>query len=144
VSNFQSTSYEPVIGLEIHAQLQTDSKIFASDPVRFGQEANTLISPISLGHPGTLPKLNKRAVEFAIKMGLALGSEISPNQYFDRKNYFYPDLPKGYQITQDKTPICIGGGINVHLKEGSKYLELRSPFPKFGQFKKHQKKFLIS
>jgi len=123
VSNFQSTSYEPVIGLEIHAQLQTASKIFASDPVRFGQEANTLISPISLGHPGTLPKLNKRAVEFAIKMGLALGSEISPNQYFDRKNYFYPDLPKGYQITQDKTPICIGGGINVHLKEGSKYLE---------------------
>lgn len=123
MSNFQSTSYEPVIGLEIHAQLQTDSKIFASDPVRFGQEANTLISPISLGHPGTLPKLNKRAVEFAIKMGLALGSEISPNQYFDRKNYFYPDLPKGYQITQDKTPICIGGGINVHLKEGFKYLE---------------------
>lgn len=123
MSNFQSTSYEPVIGLEIHAQLQTDSKIFASDPVRFGQDANTLISAISLGHPGTLPKLNKRAVEFAIKMGLALGSEISPNQYFDRKNYFYPDLPKGYQITQDKTPICIGGGINVHLKEGSKFLE---------------------
>ena len=123
MSNFQSTSYEPVIGLEIHAQLQTDSKIFASDPVRFGQEANTLISAISLGHPGTLPKLNKRAVEFAIKMGLALGSKIAPNQYFDRKNYFYPDLPKGYQITQDKTPICIGGGIHVHLKEGSKYLE---------------------
>ena len=121
MSNFQSTSYEPVIGLEIHAQLQTDSKIFASDPVRFGQEANTLISAISLGHPGTLPKLNKRAVEFAIKMGLALGSKIAPNQYFDRKNYFYPDLPKGYQITQDKTPICIGGGIHVHLKEGSEF-----------------------
>ena len=115
-----SISYQPVIGLEIHAQLQTNSKIFASDPVLFGQEANTLISPISLGHPGTLPKLNKKVVEFAIKMGLAIGSKIAPNQYFDRKNYFYPDLPKGYQITQDKTPICMGGSILVHLKEGDK------------------------
>lgn len=115
-----SISYQPVIGLEIHAQLQTNSKIFASDPVLFGQEANTLISPISLGHPGTLPKLNKKVVEFAIKMGLAIGSKIAPKQYFDRKNYFYPDLPKGYQITQDKTPICMGGSILVHLKEGDK------------------------
>lgn len=122
MSNFPSTIYQPVIGLEIHAQLQTNSKIFASDTVSFGQAPNTLISPISLGHPGTLPKLNKMAVEFAIKLGLALGSEISPTQYFDRKNYFYPDLPKGYQVTQDKTPICIGGGIDVHLKEGSKYV----------------------
>jgi aspartyl-tRNA(Asn)/glutamyl-tRNA(Gln) amidotransferase subunit B len=118
-----SITYQPVIGLEIHAQLQTNSKIFASDPVLFGQEANTLISPISLGHPGTLPKLNKKVVEYAIKMGLALGSEIAPKQYFDRKNYFYPDLPKGYQITQDKTPICIGGSIVVHLKEGDKKME---------------------
>ncbi len=122
MSNFPSTIYQPVIGLEIHAQLQTNSKIFASDPVSFGQAPNTLISAISLGHPGTLPKLNKMAVEFAIKLGLALGSEISPTQYFDRKNYFYPDLPKGYQVTQDKTPICIGGGIDVHLKEGPKYV----------------------
>lgn len=122
MSNFPSTIYQPVIGLEIHAQLQTNSKIFASDPVNFGQAPNTLISAISLGHPGTLPKLNKKAVEFAIKLGLALGSEISPAQYFDRKNYFYPDLPKGYQVTQDKTPICIGGGINVHLKDGPKYV----------------------
>ena len=118
-----SITYQPVIGLEIHAQLQTNSKIFASDPVLFGQEANTLISPISLGHPGTLPKLNKKVVEYAIKMGLALGSEIAPKQYFDRKNYFYPDLPKGYQITQDKTPICVGGSILVHLKEGDKRME---------------------
>lgn len=117
-----SISYQPVIGLEIHAQLQTNSKIFASDPVLFGQEANTLISPISLGHPGTLPKLNKKVVEYAIKMGLAIGSTIAPKQYFDRKNYFYPDLPKGYQITQDKTPICIGGSVLVHLKEGDKRL----------------------
>ena len=118
-----SISYQPVIGLEIHAQLQTNSKIFASDPVLFGQEANTLISPISLGHPGTLPKLNKKVVEYAIKMGLAIGSTIAPKQYFDRKNYFYPDLPKGYQITQDKTPICVGGSILVHLKEGEKKME---------------------
>ena len=122
MSTFQSSIYEPVIGLEIHAQLQTDSKIFASDPVRFGQDANTLISPITLGHPGTLPHLNKKAVEFAIKMGFALGSEIARWQNFDRKNYFYPDLPKGYQITQDKTPICIGGSIQVHLAEGLKVL----------------------
>ena len=122
MSTFQSSTYEPVIGLEIHAQLQTDSKIFASDPVRFGQEANTLISPITLGHPGTLPHLNKIAVEFAIKMGFALGCEIARWQNFDRKNYFYPDLPKGYQITQDKTPICLGGSIQVHLTEGIKTL----------------------
>lgn len=114
--------YQPVIGLEIHAQLQTNSKIFASDPVLFGQNPNTLISAITLGHPGTLPKLNIRAVEFAIKMGLALGSKIASWQNFDRKNYFYPDLPKGYQITQDKTPICLGGSIMVHLKSGDKVL----------------------
>jgi aspartyl-tRNA(Asn)/glutamyl-tRNA(Gln) amidotransferase subunit B len=122
VSTYHSAIYEPIIGLEIHAQLQTNSKIFASDRVLFGQEANSLISPITLGHPGTLPHLNKRAVEFAIKMGLALGSEISRWQNFDRKNYFYPDLPKGYQITQDKTPICIGGAIPVRLAAGSKSL----------------------
>jgi aspartyl-tRNA(Asn)/glutamyl-tRNA(Gln) amidotransferase subunit B len=118
-----SISYQPVIGLEIHAQLQTKSKIFASDPVFFGQEPNTLISPISLGHPGTLPFLNKKVVEFAIKMGLAMGSTIATKQHFDRKNYFYPDLPKGYQITQDKTPICLGGSVLVHLKAGDKRME---------------------
>ncbi|MHA8058110.1 Asp-tRNA(Asn)/Glu-tRNA(Gln) amidotransferase subunit GatB [Aquirufa nivalisilvae] len=122
MSTFQSTIYQPVIGLEIHAQLQTDSKIFASDAVRFGREANTLISPISLGHPGTLPFLNKKVLEYAIKMGIAIGSEINEWQYFDRKNYFYPDLPKGYQITQDKTPICIGGKIKVKLKAEEKYI----------------------
>ncbi len=123
MSKFKNSDYQAVIGLEIHIQLQTDSKIFASDPVRFGAQPNTLISPISLGHPGTLPKLNKNAVNFAIRMGIALGSKINPYQYFDRKNYFYPDLPKGYQITQDKTPICLGGGIEVKLKEGKHRLE---------------------
>jgi len=122
VSTNSPIVYQPVIGLEIHAQLQTNSKIFASDPVLFGQNPNTLISAITLGHPGTLPKLNIRAVEFAIKMGLALGSKIASWQNFDRKNYFYPDLPKGYQITQDKTPICLGGSIMVHIKSGDKVL----------------------
>lgn len=112
--------YEVVIGLEVHAQLQTESKIFAADAASFGASPNTHISPITLGHPGTLPKLNRRAVEFAMKMGLACNSQITENQYFDRKNYFYPDLPKGYQITQDKTPICMGGGVKVKLLTGEK------------------------
>jgi aspartyl-tRNA(Asn)/glutamyl-tRNA(Gln) amidotransferase subunit B len=112
--------YEIVIGLEVHAQLQTESKIFAADAASFGGLPNTHISPITLGHPGTLPKLNKKAVEFAMKMGLACNSQITENQYFDRKNYFYPDLPKGYQITQDKTPICVGGGVKVKLSTGEK------------------------
>jgi aspartyl-tRNA(Asn)/glutamyl-tRNA(Gln) amidotransferase subunit B len=112
--------YEVVIGLEVHAQLQTESKIFAADAASFGGLPNTHISPITLGHPGTLPKLNRKAVEYAIKMGLACNSQITENQYFDRKNYFYPDLPKGYQITQDKTPICMGGGVKVKLSTGEK------------------------
>ena len=112
--------YEIVIGLEVHAQLQTEYKIFAADTASFGGLPNTHISPITLGHPGTLPKLNRRAVEFAMKMGLACNSQITENQYFDRKNYFYPDLPKGYQITQDKTPICMGGGVKVKLSTGEK------------------------
>ncbi len=108
--------YQPVIGLEIHAQLLTESKIYTSDSSAYGGAPNTHVGVISLAHPGTLPKLNKRVVEQAIKMGLACHSEISRNQIFDRKNYFYPDLPKGYQITQDRTPICVGGYVSVSNK----------------------------
>ncbi|HCM77802.1 MAG TPA: Asp-tRNA(Asn)/Glu-tRNA(Gln) amidotransferase GatCAB subunit B, partial [Cytophagales bacterium] len=108
--------YQPVIGLEVHAQLQTSSKIYNSDAAAYGGAPNTQVGVISLAHPGTLPKLNKRVVEQAIKMGLACHSEISRYQIFDRKNYFYPDLPKGYQLTQDRTPICIGGFIKVNVK----------------------------
>jgi len=115
--------YEIVIGLEVHCQLSTESKIFASDSNRFGSEPNTNISVITLGHPGVLPKLNKKAVEYAIRMGLACGCEITRNNYFDRKNYFYPDLPKGYQVSQDKFPICKGGGVTVRLKDGKQYQE---------------------
>lgn len=113
----QTTQYEAVIGLEVHCQLQTNSKIFAADANVFGGEPNTNISVITLAHPGTLPKLNRRAVEFAIKMGLACGCEITRRNIFARKNYFYPDLPKGYQLSQDKGPICVGGGIVVKAKD---------------------------
>ncbi|HEY9489700.1 MAG TPA: Asp-tRNA(Asn)/Glu-tRNA(Gln) amidotransferase GatCAB subunit B, partial [Chryseosolibacter sp.] len=91
--------YVAVIGLEVHAQLLTKSKIFNGDAALYGSEPNTSVSVISLAHPGTLPKLNRKVVEYAIKMGLACNSEISRFNIFDRKNYFYPDLPKGYQLT---------------------------------------------
>lgn len=110
--------YTAVIGLEVHAQLLTESKIFSSDSTAFGKMPNTNISVITLAHPGTLPKLNKKVVEHAIKMGLACKCAINRKNFFDRKNYFYPDLPKGYQITQDKAPICIGGTVTVKNKEG--------------------------
>jgi aspartyl-tRNA(Asn)/glutamyl-tRNA(Gln) amidotransferase subunit B len=112
--------YKAVIGLEVHAQLLTTSKVFAADATQYGAEPNTQISTITLAHPGTLPKLNKKALEYAIKMGLACGSEISRFNIFDRKNYFYPDLPKGYQLTQDRTPICIGGEVAIRLKSGER------------------------
>ena len=112
--------YETVIGLEVHVQLGTKSKAFCGDDASFGAPPNTHISTISLGHPGTLPRLNKKQIEYAVKLGLALGSKISPTNNFDRKNYFYADLPKGYQITQDRMPICIGGGMEVETEEGGK------------------------
>ncbi|XOV90925.1 MAG: Asp-tRNA(Asn)/Glu-tRNA(Gln) amidotransferase subunit GatB [Bacteroidota bacterium] len=111
--------YQVVIGLEVHAQLATESKIFSPDPNAFGSEPNTNIHVISLGHPGVMPLLNKKAVEYAVMMGIATGCEITRFGFFDRKNYFYPDLPKGYQITQDKTPICTKGSLEVELKDGS-------------------------
>ncbi|SOD88283.1 Asp-tRNA(Asn)/Glu-tRNA(Gln) amidotransferase subunit GatB [Spirosoma fluviale] len=111
------SQYEAVIGLEVHCQLLTQSKIFASDTNAFGAEPNTNISVITLGHPGTLPKLNRKAVDYAVRMGLACGSTITRHNVFARKNYFYPDLPKGYQLSQDKGPICVGGGILVKVKD---------------------------
>ncbi len=108
--------YELVIGLEVHAQLQTVSKAYFSEENTYGSMPNTNISVLTLAHPGTLPKANKTSFNYAIKMGLALGSQITEETIFARKNYFYPDLPKGYQITQDKTPICVGGNIIINLK----------------------------
>ncbi len=108
--------YKPIIGIEIHAQLNTNSKAFCSDKNEYGSTPNTNVSPISLGHPGTLPRFNKKVIDHAVKMGLACNSEITKEMHFDRKNYFYADLPKGYQITQDKTPICRGGRVLIKDK----------------------------
>lgn len=113
------TKYETVIGLEIHVQLNTLSKAYCSDSTLYGSAPNTHISPISLGHPGTLPVSNSKVLESAIKLGIALNCSIRERNEYARKNYFYADLPKGYQITQDKTPICDGGYINVSDKEGN-------------------------
>ena len=116
--------YEAVIGLEVHAQLLTKSKIFSGDDTSFGRSPNTQVSAITLALPGTLPKLNKEIIEMAIKLGLACHSHISPFNMFERKNYFYADLPKGYQISQDKTPICVGGYMDIEINEGIKRVEL--------------------
>lgn len=108
--------YEVVIGLEVHAQLKTKSKIFAPDKNEFGQEPNTLTSPITLGMPGVLPVLNKECVNMGILTGLALNCEIPSRCKFDRKQYFYPDLPKGYQISQYDEPICVNGHLDINGK----------------------------
>jgi len=110
--------YEVVIGLEIHAQLLTKTKAYSSDVNEYGAVPNTNVSVISLGHPGTLPRPNKKVIEFAVRLGLAVEADIAPSMYYARKNYFYPDLPKGYQITQDKTPICTGGRIFIKNEDG--------------------------
>ena len=112
------SEFEAVIGLEIHIQLQTKSKAFSFDSTEYGALPNTQVSPISLGHPGTLPKHNKTAVEMAIKMGLALECDIRRINQYSRKNYFYADLPKGYQITQFDTPLCNNGYVTIKLKDG--------------------------
>ncbi len=118
ISEEVKATYEAVIGLEVHAQMLTKTKAYSSDANEYGARPNTNVSAITLGHPGTLPKMNKKTIEFAIKLGLALNCEITENQHFDRKNYYYPDLPKGYQITQDKTPICTKGWVDLQMDDG--------------------------
>ncbi|HWD87284.1 MAG TPA: Asp-tRNA(Asn)/Glu-tRNA(Gln) amidotransferase subunit GatB [Mucilaginibacter sp.] len=115
-----SDKYELVVGLEVHAQLSTLSKAFSTDSAAFGGGPNEHVSAVSLGHPGTLPRINSRMVEYAVKMGLACNSSINLNNTFARKNYFYADLPKGYQVTQDQAPVCLGGHIGVRLSDGLK------------------------
>jgi aspartyl-tRNA(Asn)/glutamyl-tRNA(Gln) amidotransferase subunit B len=119
LSGEMKDKYELVVGLEVHAQLSTLSKSFSSDSAAFGAGPNEHISVISLGHPGTLPRINKRMVEYAVKMGLACNCTINLHNTFARKNYFYADLPKGYQVTQDQAPICLGGQILVRLADGT-------------------------
>ncbi|WP_205943799.1 Asp-tRNA(Asn)/Glu-tRNA(Gln) amidotransferase subunit GatB [Pedobacter aquae] len=111
--------YEAVIGLEVHVQLSTKSKAFCSDSASFGNQPNTNISPVSLGLPGALPYTNEAMIKSAVKLGLAIQSEINRFNYFDRKNYFYADLPKGFQTTQDNQPICKGGKLKIILNDGT-------------------------
>jgi len=111
-------NWESVIGLEIHVQLATNSKIFSGASTRYGAEPNAQACAVDLGLPGVLPVLNERAVEMAIKFGLAIGAKINLHSVFDRKNYFYPDLPKGYQISQFETPIVGEGSIVIALEDG--------------------------
>ena len=113
-------SWETVIGLEIHVQLNTNSKIFSGASTSYGSEQNTNTSLVDLGYPGVLPVLNKDAVMMAIKFGLAIDAEISRRSIFARKNYFYPDLPKGYQISQYELPIVQGGSLEIKLNDGTK------------------------
>ena len=112
-------SWETVIGLEIHAQLATRSKIFSSAATAFGAAPNAQANLVDLGYPGVLPVLNREAVRMAVKFGLAVGAQISPRSIFARKNYFYPDLPKGYQISQYEKPVVEKGTLKILLDDGT-------------------------
>lgn len=116
--------YEVIIGLEVHAELSTKTKIFCSCPTKFGAEPNTQTCPICMAMPGTLPVLNEKVVEYAVKAGLATNCEISRDSKNDRKNYFYPDLPKAYQISQFDKPLCENGFIEIDTEDGKKKIGL--------------------
>ena len=114
--NNTSMDYEAVIGLEVHIQARTQSKMFCSCPNRFGGEPNTRVCPVCLGYPGVLPTMNREAIRKTITAGLMCGCKIAPYSKFDRKSYFYPDMPKNYQISQFDLPICDGGHIPISGK----------------------------
>lgn len=120
MSTWWSEKYEPVIGLEVHAQLLTQSKAFCGCSTKFGNAPNSNVCPVCLGMPGVLPVLNKQVVDFTIRMGLATHCTIAPTSIFARKNYFYPDLPKGYQISQYEEPICQQGWVEIELSDGTR------------------------
>ena len=118
------SDFQVVLGLEVHAQLLTASKIFCGCSTAFGAEPNAHTCPVCLGMPGVLPRLNRRVVEMAVKTGLALGCTIRPQSVFARKNYFYPDLPKGYQISQYEAPICEGGAVEIEVDGATRRIRL--------------------
>ena len=118
------SQYEAVIGLEVHAQLKTKSKLFCSCPTTFGEPANQNTCPVCAGMPGALPVVNKKAVEFATKMALAVNCKINKNSVFARKNYFYPDLPKGYQISQYEEPLAVDGYVDIRTDKGTKRIHI--------------------
>lgn len=117
-------TYEAVIGLEVHVQLMSDTKIFCNDSTNFGAAPNTHINPYTLALPGVLPVMNDKVMAMAVKLGLACNSTITTINHFARKNYFYPDLPKGYQITQDQTPIIVGGHVSISMEGAEKNIPL--------------------
>ena len=119
-----AVDYELVAGIETHVQLDTRTKMFCACAVRFGAPPNSLTCPVCLGHPGTLPTLNRRALELGLRAALALGSSIAPRTKFDRKNYYYPDLPKNYQISQFDVPLALGGAIDVRTKTGARRVRI--------------------
>ena len=116
--------YEAVIGLEVHARLLTNSKLFNSDPNNYGSEPNENVGVITLAHPGTLPKTNKKAIEFAVMTGIACNCIINQKNYFARKHYFYPDLPKGFQTSQHTEPICLNGFVTINASTGERNIKL--------------------
>ncbi len=116
--------YEAVIGLEVHARLLTSSKLFSGDANNYGASPNENVGVITLAHPGTLPKTNKKAIEYAVKMGIACNCAINQKNYFARKHYFYPDLPKGFQTSQHTVPICSGGFVTVKSSSGDRNIKL--------------------
>jgi len=116
--------YQAVIGLEVHAQLSTSTKLFCGDRTSFGAPPNTQVSPISIAVPGSLPKMNKKVIELATRLGIAMNCEIVRENYFARKHYFYPDLPKGYQVSQHTAPICKGGGLEITTTDGTRNIRL--------------------
>ncbi|MDY4065754.1 MAG: Asp-tRNA(Asn)/Glu-tRNA(Gln) amidotransferase GatCAB subunit B, partial [Ligilactobacillus agilis] len=113
-------NFETTIGLEVHVEMKTKSKAFSPAPVQYGAEQNTNTNVIDWGYPGVLPEVNKGALEFGMRAALALNCEITKDIHFDRKNYFYPDNPKAYQITQAQTPIGTNGWLEIELEDGSK------------------------
>ncbi len=124
ISDGLTEKYELVVGLEVHVQLSTASKIFSADSAGFGGGPNEHISPVSLGLPGTLPKLNRKVVDYAVRMGLATNCSINSTTHFDRKNYFYADLPKGFQTTQDSQPICVSGYIDLRAGDSTSRIRI--------------------